>query len=108
MAQGVSQVELTDKWTKLILDYQSSPLTVKEFTRQNQIATSSLYSWAERLDLPLKNLPPDGIEFIELTACSSSSVPVSKFFVVEISTVRLKIKTEVPWTNIVELVRELA
>ena len=98
--------ELKEKWLDLVRRCQASDLTTLEFARQNQVGEGSLYYWAKRFDLPLKNLPNSAVGFVELKSIHTQPAD-DKPYPIEISVNHMKIRTEASWINVVELVKGL-
>lgn len=110
MDREIKRAGLETKWERLIQQCQTSPLTVSEFARQNQVGQGSLYTWAKRLGVSLRHKSEVGIGFVELGELQSkvSMTKEDDAYPVEMTVSQLTIKAEMPLMRIVELLKALA
>ena len=103
MTKSEEDEGLTSKWRQIIMDYQTSCLSIKGYAQSQQVAKSSLYKWSKRLGLPLKQAP---LSFIELEPLDK--IPYLETFPIEVRiNNRSTVAMTAPWPKVIELVKAL-
>lgn len=100
--------DLKKKWLKRIEACQNSSSSIHAFCQQNNMGTSSLYKWAKILNKPLKLLQPQNdISFIELGTVQPPVAEDTTLYPLELSTDKITMKTHIPRSQLILLIKEM-
>lgn len=94
---------LKKQWESALKDFKAGSLNVTDFTKERNLSKASFYKWASLLGISVKKEP---LSFIELEPVPGA--PSLELFPVEVTVHnRCSIKIEVPWVQVIELVKVL-